>query len=98
MIWISATPSIVDIRGRMTRSRYSVSCSWVMFGFSAARYISANCMPVPLTITGSSASSGSWPRTPCTLDSTSVSATSGLEPSFMCTLTTLAEGVDCEVT
>ena len=39
MIWISATPSIVDIRGRMTRSRYSVICSWVMFGFSAARYM-----------------------------------------------------------
>ncbi len=77
MISISATPSIVDILGRITRSRYSVICSWVMFGFSAARYISANCMPVPLTITGSSASSGSWPRTPCTLESTSVSATSG---------------------
>ena len=98
MISISATPSIVDILGRITRSRYSVICSWVMFGFSAARYISANCMPVPLTITGSSASSGSLPRTPCTFDSTSVSATSGSEPSFMWTLTTLAEGVDCEVT
>ncbi len=98
MIWISATPSIVDIRGRMTRSRYSVICSGVMFGLSAARYMSANCMPVPLTITGSSDSSGSWPRTPCTLDRTSVSATSGSEPSFMCTLTTLADGVDCEVT
>ena len=34
MIWISATPSMVDIRGRITRSRYSVTCSWVMFGLS----------------------------------------------------------------
>ena len=33
MISISATPSMVDMRGRITRSRYSVSCSWVMFGF-----------------------------------------------------------------
>ena len=98
MIWISATPSIVDIRGRITRSRYSVSCSWLMAGLIAARYMSANCMPVPLTITGSSNSSGSWPRTPWTLESTSVSATSGSEPSFMWTLTTLADGVDCEVT
>ncbi len=92
MISISATPSIVDMRGRMTRSRYSVSCSWLMFGFSAARYISANCWPVPLTMTGSSASDGSWPRTLCTLESTSVSATSGSAPSCICTLTTLAEG------
>ena len=98
MISISATPSMVDMRGRITRSRYSVSCSGFMFGFCAARYISANCWPVPLTITGSSASSGSSPRTACTLDSTSVSATSGSAPSCMCTLTTLAEGVLCEVT
>ncbi len=69
-----------------------------MFGFCAARYMSANCWPVPLTIEGSSAPSGSWPRTCWTLASTSVSATSGFEPSFICTLTTLAEGVDCEVT
>ena len=98
MISISATPWIVDIRGRITRSMYSVSCSAVMFGFCAVRYIIANCWPVPLTITGSSASSGSWPRTDCTFDSTSVSATSGSEPSSMCTLTTLADGVLCEVT
>ena len=97
MISISATPGIVDMRGRITRSRYSVSCSCVMFGFSAARYISAKSKPVPLTITGSSASSGSWPRTCCTLESTSVSATSGSEPSSMLTLTTETEGVDCEV-
>ena len=93
MISISATPGIVDIRGRITRSRYSVSCSWVMFGFSAARYISAKSNPVPLTMTGSSASSGSSPRTCCTLASTSVSATSGLAPSSMFTLTTLTDGL-----
>ena len=92
MISISATPGMVDMRGRITRSRYSVSCSAVMLGFSAARYISANCWPVPLTITGSSASSGSTPRTCCTLDSTSVSATSGLAPSCICTLTMLTDG------
>ena len=32
------------MRGRMTRSIYSVSCSGVMFGFCAARYISANVL------------------------------------------------------
>ena len=97
MISISATPGIVDIRGRITRSRYSVSCSCVMFGFSAARYISAKSKPVPLTITGSSAPSGSSPRTCWTFESTSVSATSGSEPSSMLTLTTETEGVLCEV-
>ena len=30
---------MVDIRGRMTRSIYSVTCSGVMFGFWSARYI-----------------------------------------------------------
>ena len=68
-----------------------------MFGLSAARYMSAKSMPVPLTITGSSASSGSWPRTCWTLESTSVKATSGSEPSSMLTLTTETEGVLCDV-
>ena len=64
---------------RGIRSAAPASCS----GSAPTRYISAKSMPVPLTITGSSASSGSWPRTCCTLDSTSVSATSGSEPSSM---------------
>ena len=98
MIWTSATPSIVDMRGRMTRSIYSVSCSGDMFGFCIARYMIANCWPVPLTMVGSFASEGSCPRTCWTFDITSVSATSGLEPSFICTVTTLAEGRLCEVT
>lgn len=92
MIWISATPSMVDIRGRITRSRYSVICSADMLGFSAARYMSAKLSPVPFTITGSSASEGSSPRTCWTLASTSVSATSEFAPSFICTETTEAEG------
>ena len=71
---------------------YSVSCSAVMFGFCIARYISAKVRPVPLTITGSLASLGNWPRTPCTFDITSVSATSGLEPSRIWTVTVLEEG------
>jgi len=33
MTWIWATPGIVDMRGRMTRSMYSVICSAVMFVF-----------------------------------------------------------------
>ncbi len=98
MISISATPGMVDMRGRTTRSRYSVSCSWVMFGFSAARYISAKSNPVPLTMMGSSASAGRRPRTCWTLDRTSVSATSGSAPSRMFTLTTLAEGRLVELT
>ena len=86
------------MRGRMTRSMNSVICSAVMFGFCNARYIMANCWPVPLTIVGSSASGGRSDRTCWTLDSTSVSAASGLEPSRMFTVTTLAEGVDWELT
>ena len=82
----------------MTRSIYSVSCSAVMFGFCIARYMIANCWPVPLTMVGSSASGGSSLRTCCTLDMTSVSAASGSEPSCICTVTTLAEGRLCEVT
>ena len=89
---------MVDMRGRMTRSMYSVSCSAVMFGFCTARYMIANCMPVPLTITGSSASEGSWPRTWLTLEMTSVRAESGSAPSCICTVTTLADGRLCEVT
>ena len=77
---------------------YSVSCSFVMFGFCIEMYIIANCCPVPLTMTGSLDASGKVPRTPWTLDSTSVSATSGLEPSFICTVTVLEDGRLDEVT
>ena len=91
MICTCATPSIVDIRGLMTRLMYSVICSGVMFGFCTARYMMANCRPVPLTITGSLASLGNLPRTWLTFDITSVSAASGFEPSFMWTVTVLAE-------
>ncbi len=98
MICTSATPGMVDMRGRITRSMYSVSCSLDMFGFCIARYMVANCMPVPLTMVGSLASAGSSLRTCCTLDMTSVSAMSGSEPSRICTLTVLAEGRLCDVT
>ncbi len=84
--------------GRTTRSIYSVSCSGVMFGFCIDRYIIAKSWPVPFTMTGSFASSGSVPRTPCTLDRTSVSATSGFDPSFICTTTVLDDGRLAEVT
>ena len=70
-----------------------------MFGLLQARYISANCWPVPFTITGSSASLGSWPRTCCTLEITSVSAASGSVPSRMLHRDGAdAEGRLCEVT
>ncbi len=86
------------MRGRMTRSIYSVTCSAVMLGFCSARYMMANCWPVPLTMVGSSASEGSWLRTCCTFDITSVSAASGSEPSRICTVTTLADGRLCDET
>ena len=89
---------MVDMRGRMTRSRYSVSCSGVIDSFWKARYRIANCIPVPLTITGSSESSGSSPRTCWTLDITSVNATSGSAPSRICTVTVETDGRLCEVT
>ena len=98
MICTWATPSIVDRRGLMTRFRYSVTCSGVMFGFCTARYMMANCWPVPLTMTGSFASVGSLPRTWLTFEMTSVSAASGFEPSFMCTVTVLDDVALCDVT
>ena len=97
-ILTSATPSTVVMRGRTTRSMYSVSCSLVMFGFCIEMYIIAKESPVPLTMTGSLASEGRSPRTPYTFDSTSASATSGLAPSFILTVTVLAEGALDEVT
>ena len=88
---------MVDMRGRITRSIYSVICSEVMFGFCIARYMVAKVMPVPLTMVGSSASAGRRERTCCTLDMTSVRATSGLAPSCMLTVTVEAEGEEVEV-
>src|SRR5690606_16441274 len=93
-----ATPGIVDMRGRMTRSMYSVTCSAVMLGFWTARYMSANWKPVPLTMVGSLASGGSWLRTCWTFDITSVSAASGFEPSRILTVTVLDDGALVEVT
>jgi hypothetical protein len=89
---------MVDMRGTMTRSMYSVTCSGDMLGFWTARYIVAKVMPVPLTMLGSSASEGSWLRTCWTFDITSVSALSGSEPSCMLTVTTDADGRDWVVT
>ena len=85
------------MRGRMTRSIYSVTCSEVMLGFCKARYIVAKVMPVPLTMVGSSASDGRRDRTCCTFDMTSVNATSGSAPSRMLTVTVDIEGDEDEV-
>ncbi len=69
-----------------------------MFSFWNARYMIANCCPVPLTMTGSSASAGSEPRTCWTLDMTSVRATSGSAPSSICTVTVDEDGRLADVT
>ena len=89
---------MVDMRGTITRSIYSVICSGVIDGFCTPRYMVAKVCPVPFTMLGSSASCGSCDRTCCTLDMTSVSAVSGFSPSCICTVTTEDDGRDCVVT
>jgi hypothetical protein len=98
MIWASATPSMVAMRGRMMRSRYSVTWVPLMRGFCTARYMMANCRPVPFWITGSSESGGRSPRTCWTFEMTSVRAASGSEPSTICTVTVERLGRLDEVT
>ena len=75
-----------------------MTCSGFIVVERTAIYISAKSWPVPFTTTGSSASSGSWPRTCCTLASTSTSAWSGSALSSMFTETVLVPSVLDEVT